>query len=58
MIIKNKTNIIILSIVLVLSLGIFLIIKVSFFNKSVLVTPFFRFCQVRIAFVGVELFDK
>ena len=39
MIIKNKTNIIILSIVLVLSLGIFLIIKVSFFDKTEIDEP-------------------
>ena len=39
MTIKNKTNIIILSIVLVLSLGIFLIIKVSFFNKTEIDEP-------------------
>ena len=39
MTIKNKTNIIILSIVLVLSLGIFLIIKVSFFDKTEIDEP-------------------
>lgn len=39
MLVKNKTNIIILSIILIISLGIFMIIKISFFNRTSIDAP-------------------